>query len=45
MFFVMQKLSKTYPWRKAGPDNISLSFPPHAKIGVVGVNGSASPRS
>ena len=38
--FVMQKLSKTYPGGKQVLSNISLSFLPDAKIGVVGVNGS-----
>ena len=38
--YVMQKLSKTYPGGKQVLDNISLSFLPDAKIGVVGVNGS-----
>ncbi len=36
----MQKLSKTYPGGKQVLSNISLSFLPDAKIGVVGVNGS-----
>ena len=35
----MHKLSKTYPGGKQVLDNISLSFLPGAKIGVVGVNG------
>ncbi|WKW51897.1 energy-dependent translational throttle protein EttA [Rhodomicrobium lacus] len=38
--YVMQKLSKTYPGGKQVLNNISLSFLPDAKIGVVGVNGS-----
>ncbi len=38
--YVMQKLSKTYPGGKQVLNNISLSFLPGAKIGVVGVNGS-----
>jgi energy-dependent translational throttle protein EttA len=38
--FVMHKLSKTYPGGKQVLSNISLSFLPDAKIGVVGVNGS-----
>ena len=38
--YVMQKLSKTYPGGKQVLSNISLSFLPDAKIGVVGVNGS-----
>jgi energy-dependent translational throttle protein EttA len=35
--YVMQKLSKTYPGGKQVLSNISLSFLPDAKIGVVGV--------
>ena len=38
--YIMQKLSKTYPGGKQVLNNISLSFLPDAKIGVVGVNGS-----
>jgi ATP-binding cassette ChvD family protein len=38
--YVMHKLSKTYPGGKQVLSNISLSFLPDAKIGVVGVNGS-----
>ncbi len=38
--YVMHKLSKTYPGGKQVLNNISLSFLPDAKIGVVGVNGS-----
>ena len=36
----MHKLSKTYPGGKQVLKNISLSFLPGAKIGVVGMNGS-----
>ena len=36
----MHKLSKTYPGGKQVLNNVSLSFIPGAKIGVVGVNGS-----
>ena len=36
----MQKLSKTYPGGKQVLRDISLSFYPGAKIGVVGLNGS-----
>ena len=36
----MHKLSKTYPGGKTVLKNISLSFLPGAKIGVVGLNGS-----
>jgi ATP-binding cassette ChvD family protein len=38
--YVLQKLSKTYPGGKQVLKDISLSFLPGAKIGVVGVNGS-----
>ncbi len=38
--YVMSGLSKTYPGGKTVLKNISLSFLPGAKIGVVGVNGS-----
>jgi ATP-binding cassette ChvD family protein len=38
--YVMHRLSKTYPGGKQVLNNISLSFLPDAKIGVVGVNGS-----
>jgi sulfate-transporting ATPase len=38
--FVMQQLSKTYPGGRKVLDNISLSFLPGAKIGVLGVNGA-----
>ncbi|HZV21676.1 MAG TPA: energy-dependent translational throttle protein EttA [Hyphomicrobiales bacterium] len=38
--YVMHRLSKTYPGGKQVLSNISLSFLPGAKIGVVGVNGS-----
>ncbi len=36
----MQKVSKTYPGGKQVIKDISLSFIPGAKIGVIGVNGS-----
>ena len=36
----MNQLSKTYPGGKRVLDNITLSFLPGAKIGVVGVNGA-----
>ncbi len=38
--YVMQGLSKTYPGGRKVLDNISLSFLPGAKIGVLGVNGA-----
>jgi ATP-binding cassette ChvD family protein len=38
--YTLQKLSKTYPGGKQVLKDISLSFLPGAKIGVVGVNGS-----
>ncbi len=38
--YVLQNLSKTYPGGKQVLKDISLSFLPGAKIGVVGVNGS-----
>ncbi len=38
--YLLQKLSKTYPGGKQVLKDISLSFLPGAKIGVVGVNGS-----
>ena len=38
--FHMEGLGKTYPGGKKCFDNISLSFLPGVKIGVVGVNGS-----
>ncbi len=38
--YVLQKVSKTYPGGKQVLKDISLSFLPGAKIGVVGVNGS-----
>jgi ATP-binding cassette ChvD family protein len=38
--YTLQKLSKTYPGGKQVLRDISLSFLPGAKIGVVGVNGS-----
>ena len=38
--FHMSKLSKTYPGGKQVLKDISLSFLPGAKIGVVGLNGS-----
>jgi ATP-binding cassette ChvD family protein len=37
---VLSKLSKTYPGGKQVLKDISLSFLPGAKIGIVGVNGS-----
>ena len=36
----MHKLSKTYPGGKQVLKDISLSFYPGAKIGVVGLNGA-----
>ncbi len=38
--FVMKGLSKTYPGGRQVLDNITLSFLPGAKIGVVGINGA-----
>ncbi len=38
--FTMQKLGKTYPGGKQVLKDISLSFLPDAKIGVVGINGA-----
>ncbi|MCW8836151.1 MAG: energy-dependent translational throttle protein EttA [Rhodospirillales bacterium] len=38
--YVMKNLSKTYPGGRDVLKDISLSFLPGAKIGVVGVNGS-----
>jgi len=38
--YVLNGLSKSYPGSKAVLNNISLSFLPGAKIGVVGVNGA-----
>jgi ATP-binding cassette ChvD family protein len=38
--YTLQKVSKTYPGGKQVLKDISLSFLPGAKIGVVGVNGS-----
>jgi ATP-binding cassette ChvD family protein len=38
--YVLQKLSKTYPGGKQVLKDISLSFLPGAKIGVVGLNGA-----
>jgi ATP-binding cassette ChvD family protein len=38
--YALQRLSKTYPGGKQVLKDISLSFLPGAKIGVVGVNGS-----
>ncbi len=38
--YVMKNLSKVYPGGKKVMDNISLSFYPDAKIGVLGVNGA-----
>jgi len=36
----MQGLSKTYPGNRKVLENVSLSFYPDAKIGVLGVNGA-----
>lgn len=38
--FVMRELSKTYPGGRKVFENITLSFLPGVKIGVVGVNGA-----
>ncbi|MEE2761234.1 MAG: energy-dependent translational throttle protein EttA [Pseudomonadota bacterium] len=38
--FVMQKLGKSYPGGRELFKNISLSFYPDAKIGVLGLNGA-----
>ena len=38
--YSLQKLSKTYPGGKQVLKDVSLSFLPGAKIGVVGLNGS-----
>ena len=38
--YVMQKLGKTYPGGRTVLRNISLSFLPGAKIGVLGLNGA-----
>lgn len=38
--YTMQKVSKTYPGGKQVIKDISLSFIPGAKIGVIGVNGA-----
>ena len=38
--FTMQQLGKTYPGGKQVLKDISLSFLPDVKIGVVGVNGA-----
>jgi len=38
--YVMQGLGKTYPGGRQVLKDISLSFIPEAKIGVIGVNGS-----
>ena len=38
--FVMKNLSKTFPGGREIFKNITLSFLPDAKIGVVGINGS-----
>ncbi|MEC7735490.1 MAG: energy-dependent translational throttle protein EttA, partial [Pseudomonadota bacterium] len=38
--FSLNNLSKTWPGGKKLFDNISLSFLPNAKIGIVGINGS-----
>ena len=38
--YVMKQLSKAFPGGKKVLENISLSFFPGAKIGVLGLNGS-----
>ena len=38
--YVMNRLSKTWPGGKEVLKNISLSFLPGAKIGVLGLNGA-----
>ena len=38
--YVMSRLSKTWPGGKEVLKNISLSFLPGAKIGVLGLNGA-----
>ncbi|OJX12997.1 MAG: energy-dependent translational throttle protein EttA [Caedibacter sp. 37-49] len=38
--YVMQNLSKTYPGGRQVLKDVSLSFLPNAKIGIIGVNGS-----
>ena len=38
--YVMNRLSKTWPGGKEVLKNVSLSFLPGAKIGVLGLNGS-----
>ena len=38
--YTMQNLSKTYEGGKQVLDNITLSFLPDAKIGIIGVNGA-----
>ena len=38
--YVMNRLSKAWPGGKEVMKNISLSFLPGAKIGVLGLNGS-----
>ena len=38
--YVMHRLSKTWPGGKEVLKNISLSFLPGAKIGVLGLNGA-----
>lgn len=38
--YVMQGLSKTYPGGRQVLKDISLSFLPNAKIGIIGVNGA-----
>jgi sulfate-transporting ATPase len=38
--YVMKNVSKTYPGGKEVLKNITLSFLPDAKIGVLGVNGA-----
>ncbi|MBN9413244.1 MAG: energy-dependent translational throttle protein EttA [Candidatus Paracaedimonas acanthamoebae] len=38
--YVMQGLSKTYPGGRQVLKDVSLSFLPNAKIGIIGVNGA-----
>ena len=38
--YVMRNLTKAFPGGKKVVENVSLSFFPGAKIGVLGVNGS-----
>lgn len=42
--FTMHRLGKVVPPKREILKNISLSFFPGAKIGVLGLNGSVSPR-